>query len=231
MTNFEIVEGSPGLRADEVVHVFIPGRGRNSTGDGLTTSGANRAELAAKFYIEQALEMRNGVIVPAGYKTPAENNGAPWSPEDNPSEVFIGIPEAELMRRYLIARGIGATTIRAERYSIDTVTNFVYAERGGYFPDDRPVAIVAQEEHLDRMLKIIAPRTLRRDYLGVVVPETGPDKEHDSFLARIFSRSALLGITPETENAVETTTRRVNGMWTGVNFTRRVARPISSINK
>jgi DUF218 domain len=221
MSGFEIAEGSRGLRVEEVAHVFIPGRGRNTTGDGLTDSGIARTDQAADFYIDQDLESRGGVIVPSGYKTPAENHGKPWCPEDSPSEVYIGIPEAELMRRRLLERGIGATAIRADRHPIDTVTNFTSAEAGGYFPDGRPVAIVAQEEHLARMLKIIAPRTLRREYLGVVVPETGP-KEHDSIFARMFSRVALLGITPETEDAAEITMRRVQRMWQGVNILRGI---------
>lgn len=212
MSNYEIAEGSRGLRTDEVAHVFIPGRGRNPRGNGLTESGIARTDCGADFYEDHDLSSRHGVIITSGYKTPAENNGDPWHPPDEPTESFVGIPEGELMRLQLLMRGIGAEAIRAERHSIDTVTNFTFAEAGGYFPDRRPVAIVAQEEHLDRMLKIIAPRTLRRDYLGVIVPETGP-KELDSIIARIFSRVVLVGVTPKTENAADITKKRVQRLW------------------
>ena len=43
---------------------------------------------------------------------------------------------------------------------------------------DEVHAIVAQRGHLSRILTVVAPRTLRRGYLGVVVPARGPTREN-----------------------------------------------------
>jgi hypothetical protein len=214
MTSFTLLEGSPGLRPYEVAHVLLPGRGRNETGDGLSRSGEVRAQCAADFYIEQELDVQGGVVVASGYKTPADKRGDVWSPEDS-SETFRGIPEAYAYRAFLMRRGIASTAIRVEPHSIDTVTNFARSEREGHFPDGRPAAIVGQEKHLERMLGI-ASKTLKRDFLGVVVPEEG-EPEPDSFWAKLESRAVLLGVHPNTPHIIGRTTLLAQSIWTGVN--------------
>ena len=219
MTSFEVLDGSPGLTLAEVRHVIVPGRGRNETGDGLSQHSLERADYAATFFIDQQLEDSNGVIVPTGYKTPADKTGEPWTPLGQTLETYIGIPEAESMRLVLLRRGIGKAAISVERDSFDTVTNFVYAENRGHFPDDQPVAIVAHEKHLERMIKIIAPKTLRRDYLGIIVPDVEP-RDNDNIFAKVESSLVLVGIRPDSRRIIEKTTSRANKIWSIVNFLR-----------
>jgi hypothetical protein len=220
MSSFEVLQGSLGLSINDVAHVLVPGRGRNDTGDGLSARGLERAHFAATFYLDQQLEERGGVIVPTGYKTPADKAGNPWRSSDNASELYTGIPEAESMRQLFLSRGIGKSAIRAERNSFDTVTNFVYAENHGHFPDDKPVAIISQEQHLERMIKLIAPKTLRRDYLGIIVPE-GAEKDADNIFAKSESYAVLLGIKPDSHRIVQKTTKRASTIWLLVNFLQR----------
>jgi hypothetical protein len=110
--------------------------------------------------------------------------------------------------------------IRVERKSTDTVTNFTRTEAGYFFGDDRPVAIVAQEQHLERIMRVIAPRTLRRDYLGLIVPENG-QVWTEGFARRALSRAILLGMNPYTPKLVEKTSRRSELVWKVVNGVRR----------
>ena len=112
------------------------------------------------------------------------------------------------MRLALLALGVPDTTIKVERRSIDTVTNFVRVEVEGHFGDDRPVAIVAQATHLHRILTVIAPRLLRRDFIGIVVPEPG-EPDVDGLLPEIVSRVVLRGMRADSENLLAVTTRRV----------------------
>jgi hypothetical protein len=175
MLTYEVLEGTPGLSINDVAHVMLPGRGRDSTGHELSQKSFDRVVVGAEFFFDHSLEQNDGVIVCSGYKTPLDRNGERgWHPEDS-NEKFIGVPEADSMRRVLRERWIPDSAIRVERHSIDTVTNFTYTEAGDYFGegDKRPVAIVAQEQHLDRMINTIAPRTLRRDFMGIIVPEIG----------------------------------------------------------
>jgi hypothetical protein len=124
----------------------------------------------------------------------------------------MGIPEADAMRHGLLALGVLPAEIRVERHSIDTVTNFVRSEWEDHFGDTRPVAIVAQRSHLGRMLRIIAPRTLRRDYLGIVVPEDG-QPDYESMLPRLMSRGILFRVNPNADDIVERTDRRASHAW------------------
>ena len=208
---YEIMEGSPGLRLDEVAHVLLPGRGRNQTGDGLSKIGEQRTDYAADFYIDQLLSEINGVIVPTGYKTPRDKAGVLWMPEDS-NEQFRGIPEADCTKARLILRGIGASAIHVERHSIDTVTNFARSEAEGHFPDDRPTVIVAQGPQLERIIERIAPRTLRREFMGIVVPEVD-EPDPDKAMLKLVSSAELLWYNPDTKNIVKKTTRNSNVVW------------------
>ncbi|GAA4599504.1 hypothetical protein BJY16_003100 [Actinoplanes octamycinicus] len=169
--NFEILPGTPGLTLAEVAHVLVPGRGRTATGDGLTPEGAARVAVAADLF--RSLPVA-GRIVCAGYKSPLDSKGRPWTTPEAPGEVFQGVPEADLMREVLLASGLDPFSVRPERHSIDTVANLLRSESEGHFGDPRPVAIVSQRSHLRRILSVIAPYTLRRPYLGVVVPSPFP---------------------------------------------------------
>lgn len=209
---FEVIDGTPGLSLQSVAHILIPGRGRTGFGSSLTREGIARVETAAALYWE-VLAPRNGRIVCAGYKSPVDDKGRPWSPPDSPSECFIGTPEADLMSAGLRSRGIPSDIVSVERHSIDSVTNLICAELEGHFGDERPVAIVAQYGHLRRILQIIAPRTLRRPYLGVVVREAGPDHQGESPLAALASRFILAKLPADCDNAIDVAAARAARVW------------------
>src|SRR5882762_4785672 len=135
MSNFELVPGTPGLTLDDVAHIIVPGGGRRRDGDVLSAASLDRVHLAGSVYSRQRLDRRAGRIVCSGYKTPADSRGARWSPADAPTEFFSGIPEADLMRQVLVSLGMRADSIRVERHSVDTVTNFARAEAEGHFGD------------------------------------------------------------------------------------------------
>lgn len=220
MSEFIIAEGSPGLRLDEVVHTMVPGRERSSSPDGLSQPGHDRLVHGVEFYQfqRQRLAEKIGLFVCSGYKTPRDVSGELWTPEDSDEE-FIGRPEADSMAKLAISLGLDPGAVRIERHSIDTVTNFARTEYEGHFGvgDERAVAIVAQAEHLDRILTDIAPKILRRDYLGVVVPE-GDTPDKDGFVPRLASRAGLFGIDTSAPDAAEKIIKRSEQIWKVVNF-------------
>ncbi|BBH66781.1 hypothetical protein ACTI_34660 [Actinoplanes sp. OR16] len=198
----EILAGTPGLAFSQVVHVLVPGHGRNADATGLTPGGEARCRVAAGLGLP-------GRIVCAGYKSPVDRKGAAWTTADAPGEVFQGVPEADLMRSWLVSAGVAPTSISVERHSIDTVTNLLRAEHGSHFGDDRPVAIVTQRGHLQRILSIVAPRTLRRPYLGVVVPGDIVESPLAAPVSRLIS--ARLPSNPQA--AITTAERRSTLLW------------------
>jgi hypothetical protein len=121
------------------------------------------------------------------------------------------MPEADIMRAELIKMGVNDSDVRVERHSIDTAANFLRSESEGHFGDARPVAIVAQAAHLRRMLSVIAPRTLRRPYLGVVVPEVV--QANESPLVSVVSRVVLTHLPDNAEEAVKVAERRSRLIW------------------
>ena len=136
------------------------------------------------------------------------------------NEQFQGRPEAYSMFGHLLGLGVPASRIRIEPHSICTVTNLARAEHEGYFGrnDERPVAIISQEAHLVRALKI-ARRVLRRDYIGVVAPEFDKQKpDKDTIPARITSGLVCLGINPNSRKIVERVDRRSRVVWAGANL-------------
>ncbi|MFC7533463.1 YdcF family protein [Actinoplanes sp. GCM10030250] len=201
---FEVLDGTAGLTLSEVAHVLVPGHGRNADATGLNPGGVERCRVAAELH-HSGLP---GVLVCSGYKSPIDRKGDPWPLS---GEVFHGVPEADLMRSWLVAAGVPDEIIRVERHSVDTVTNLLRAEHEGHFGDNRPVAIVAQRAHLRRILTVIAPRALRRPYLGVVVPEPEPRPEHP--IAGAMSNLISLRLLADPERAIRTATRRVETMW------------------
>lgn len=207
-----MIAGTPGLSLDQVAHVLVPGHGRNHDASGLTPGGADRCCTALA--VHSALSP-GGVIVCSGYKSPADRKGAVIHLDLPPGSsagraVFQGVPEADLMRDWLLAAGADPAVLRVERQSVDTVTNLLRAEHEGHFGDDRPVAIVAQRGHLRRILSVVAPRTLRRPYLGVVVPGGAP---RESPLAVPMSRLIIAGLPADPAAAITTATRRAERLW------------------
>lgn len=190
----------------DVAHVLVPGCGRDMTGRHLNAASHARVVLAAELFHRNNL---TGRVVCSGYRTPGDTNGGTWS---QGGETFVGVPEADAMRFELLTMDVPDPAIAVERHSVDTVTNLVRVEREGHFGDGRPVAIVAQESHLARILRIIAPRTLRRAYLGVVVSEHGePDK--DGLWPAVVSWLVLRGVYSDTEDAIRITDRRIGRVW------------------
>ena len=207
---FEVVFGTDGLTTDDVAHVLVPGRGRNGSGFGLSDEGMDRVIVAHLFY-ESIARSRRGGIVCSGYKSPVDLNGTKWSPSDSPAEVFCGMPEADLMKATLVNLGVDEEDVKVERHSIDTATNFLRSELEGHFGDNKPVAVIAQAAHLRRMLSVIAPRTLRRPYLGVVVGEA--DVTDESVFANLVSRAVLAALPSDPQRAISVAERRVRYMW------------------
>jgi hypothetical protein len=204
---FDVLAGTPGLKLSQVSHVLIPGRGRNHDATALNPDAEARCRTATDLHSAVGAHR----LVCSGYKSPVDGKGAPWSTPEAPGEVFRGIPEADLMRTWLLSAGVDPSVISVERRSIDTVTNLLRAEHENHFGDDRPVAIVAQRGHLARILSVIAPRTLRRPFLGVVVPEPAPSRENP--LAIPVSRLIVSALTRDPAAAVVTATRRAELLW------------------
>ncbi|WP_221326267.1 ElyC/SanA/YdcF family protein [Actinoplanes sp. L3-i22] len=208
--DFETVAGTPGLTLDQVAHVLVPGRGRDAAGFDLTPAAAARVAVAAELFRE-VVGARGGRVVCTGYKSPADDKGTPWTTPEAPGETFRGRPEADAMRASLIASGLNPSSVRAERRSIDTVTNLVRAEGEFHFGDSRPVAIVSQRAHLHRILTIIAPRALLRPYVGVVVPDFDVDRENP--LTLLVSRLVVTGLPRDPARAIAAADRRAALLW------------------
>ncbi|MEV6345993.1 ElyC/SanA/YdcF family protein [Actinoplanes sp. NPDC051851] len=206
---FEVMAGTPGLTLDQVAHILVPGRGRAADGFGITPEGAERVAVAAALFAE-VVAARDGVVVCSGYKSPSDLTGAPWTTPEAPGEIFQGRPEADAMVAELIASGLASSRVRPERHSLDTVTNLLRSEHEGHFGDARPVAIVSHRSHLRRILSVIAPRTLRRPYLGVAVPR--PDTP-PSRLVTLASLIACVGLPTDPSRAIAAATRRSELLW------------------
>lgn len=206
-----MLRGTAGLTLGDVAHVLIPGHGRDQDCTGLNPAGVDRCRTAMELH-RSGLP---GVIVCAGYKSPIDCKGVAWTADDLPSETFQGTPEADLMRSWLLAAGVPAAAVRVERRSVDTVTNLLRAEHEGHFGDDRPVAIVAQRGHLHRILTVVAPRTLRRPYLGVVVPPAGR-RTRENPLATPGSRLISARLPADPNAAIAEATRRAELLWGAV---------------
>jgi hypothetical protein len=234
LADFNVYSGPSNIVLAEAAHILIPGRGRDATGQGLSQHSIDRNEMAAGLYLALHPELIAGIdpdidygnVVPSGYKTPGDNNGLEivlFDEETGSYNIYRGNPEAYSGGLLLHKRGVHRQHISPEMNSIDTVTNFVRSEQGGHFgrQDERPVAIVAQEGHLERMMDHIARKTLRRDYIGVVVPELeGPDA--DSLMARFFSQAVTLGLNPNSRDVVRRTDKRAQLLWQAVLFGQRM---------
>ncbi len=202
--------GTPGLDLDQVAHILVPGRGRDAAGFDLTPAAAARVAVAAALFREVVGE-RGGRVVCAGYKSPADDKGTPWTTPEAPGETFRGRPEADAMREALINSGLDPSSVRAERHSVDTVTNLLRAEGESHFGDQRPVAIVSQRAHLRRILGVIAPRALLRPYVGIVVPDFDVDRENP--LTTLVSRVIVTALPRDPARAIAVADRRATRLW------------------
>lgn len=208
---------------EEIGHMIIPGRGRTDNGMSITGSGLDRVITAAEFYHEyQWLYRPSQLVIPTGYKSPADLSAYPVTARELGFET-LGIPEAVLMARALLRHRVRSNQIKMEVYSIDTVTNLAYARNFIPLKDKRPIGIVSQSAHLERILNHVAPRIIKQPVVGIVVPERDPDNpEKDSLLASLFSKWVVRGLDPETPNLSEITTARAEQGW-------RIAQGISSV--
>jgi hypothetical protein len=220
-----LVDGSL-LAADfpQVAHAFVPGGGRDATGMHLSALGLDRVDAAAVTFVKQNMP---GYFVQSGGNTPADTRGEQWLPPGAAADQrpFVGRPEAYSMDRRVEAinpvllhrhgRQIPAQQRQIEPFSLDSVTNITQAEASQLFgkKDERPVAIFTQEAHLERCLKI-ARRTLRREFLGVVVPEVGVHNR-DNLAAKLATQGILLGVSNRVtaEVANRRATRNARVVW------------------
>jgi hypothetical protein len=203
------------------VHLLIPGGGRESNGVESSPIGIARVETAANFFWHQHLLGKSGLVVSSGYKSLGEAPAGRQYIEEIRCRTD-GIPEAVMSDRLLGVLGVPKEVRRIEWQSIDTTTNFAFSRL--LLPDDDvPLGIVSQEGHLERILRHIAPKTLDRDFFGVVVPELNECKpEQDRALAGIFSRAVLAGITPHTPNMDTKVARRAQVGWGVMKIIRAV---------
>lgn len=209
-------------RLRDVTYILIPGRGRTVKGDQLTAISVKRVELAAMLFTTLNLNERDGKIIVTGYKSPADHAGSPRT--SSKGIVTQGVPESEMMANFLEKLGIAQDNICIESTSIDTITNLAFAEAQSCFTDNRAVAIIAQKQHLARIIRVIAPRVLRRDYIGVIAPEGSETVDRDSLLVSLTSRIVLLGVSKRQYNPEQLATlieKRVRRAWIIANFLRR----------
>jgi hypothetical protein len=229
----ELVPGRQNIALDEVAHVMVPGRNRENAGYALSVEGLARP--AEVFQAYPNLADGDGNVVCSGYKSPRDRESRLWYPgqdeytvnateADTVEPVYFGIPEAVMGRHVLLNSGLPADRVKTELNSTTTPANFARAERLGYFSsnpagstDERPVLIIAQAAHLERILDKVAPKTLKREYLGLVVPEID-HTDPDSRLHRLSSWFTLAGISPDTRNIVRAVDRRSRIVWSVVNL-------------
>ncbi len=241
--DFEIAYSSSGVTLAETAHVLIPGRGRDSTGYGLSQATKDRLATATQLYNAHLSERRqqnfDGMIVTSGYKTPGDRNGNMETLLDtanNRWHTYRGYPEAYSGRLLLMHEfGVPGSLISGEINSIDSATNLVRTEQECHFDrnkisnpsgkhDDRPVAIVAQSAHLARIVECIAPKTLARDFVAVIVPETG-EVDEDSNFGRRFSRAVTIGLHPDTPFAIARTHVSASILWQAALIAQRLMNP------
>ncbi|GAA1626580.1 ElyC/SanA/YdcF family protein [Actinoplanes couchii] len=198
---FEVLPGTPGLTLASVAHVLIPGYGRLADATALTLGGTDRCRTGLALH----RSLGRGVVVCSGYKSPSDHTGTPRVID---GRSYQGVPEADLMRSWMVGAGADPGLVRAERDSVDTVTNLLRSDT--CFGDSRPIAIVSHRGHLRRILSVIAPRTLRRSYLGVVVPG---DPLHEKPIISVMSWLTTVGLPPSPDRAIAAATRRSELMW------------------
>lgn len=215
MKGVDYLEGTKGTTCEDVSHILIPGRGRAGNGDMLTMAATARIKFAAYLYKRLNLAQRRGVIVVSGYKSPNDNLGVP----NIFMKGYIGVPEADLMQQQLVLEGVPERMIRVERNSVDTAMNLVEVEGSGLLPDMGAVMIIAQRAQLRRIMRLIAPRILNRDYIGVIVPEQGT-KDKDGLLPFVATLIIMRGIHFTTFNARGIIRKRTNYIWRIVRFLR-----------
>lgn len=244
-TNYETMDGTPGIGLEDAAHVMVVGAGRNGDGTGLNPRGLQRLVTAACFYADHNLAERDGRMLLSSYRTPADRNGKPWQPPaDDPTEPqwltdgpnmpakFQGVPESysfhtvlESISQALITkygRDVPRLQRRLDPVTIDTTLNFglAAARSDAIFGegDKRPVAIVAQDEgHLERALWI-AGKTLHRPSVGMIAPQVKGAELRESPMPLLFGRVALFGLNKDLppDELYRRLTKRVDLMWRAI---------------
>jgi hypothetical protein len=222
-----------GVTAEQAAHIVILGYGRAKNGMESSDAGLHRADFGALAYLgldrdllhDDAGQEAPGVFASLGYKSPGDTmgKGVLWTPSDteDPNQQygpFQGVPESYLLDarvedinpelEVIFGRGISPKNRRREAVSFTTPTNITEMEAQKILGegDERPVIFVGQQKHVEDTIDNVAPKTARRDYLGLVVPVIGGTNNDSGFsrLARkpmIVGLSSKRGATPETEEA------------------------------
>lgn len=207
--NFGIMPGSSEVGAHEIGNIVILGRGRTPDGMDISPIAAARVVTAAQFYYEYDLDKKSGLIVCSGRWSPGDNAGNPKFPN--------GLTEASCMRMRLLECGINPSEVRVDETSIDTVTNLT--ETGVILAKEeteRPLGIIAQEQQLERALKI-AKKVVRGDYVGIIAPEVPDGLDHDGMAARLASKYVTHNLNPGTPNLATIAMNRATNIWKLVN--------------
>ncbi len=195
-----ILVGEAPLTLPEVECVIVPARGRSDAGKRLSLLSLDRVDFTMELLHSGTLPAVMSVLCSGGWSPGEVQNlrdlPRRYAPIDRVNT------EAALMRQAFIDGGLPAGILSMEDESIDSVTNLVFVEHLGYLPDGAPVAIVAQKEHLSRFIHIIAPRVLRRPFLGILVPERR-SRDSDSLGARLATRWILRGFHPDSPHLVD----------------------------
>lgn len=203
--------------------MLLPGGGRVGS-DRLTALSLARVDTGEELW-QQELAERGGRIVTTGYTSPGNMKGELWRPDAESNESFFGIPEADLMKQELVARGLHPSIIHVERHSITSETNLIRAEHEDLFGagDRQPVVIVSQLSHLERLMSI-GRHVLRRPFIGVAAHEVPGETFADSRFAQLASWYVLRGINstaPDLE-AIAKTESRAQKVWAVANMLGRV---------
>lgn len=215
--SFTIVEGTPGVVEQDIAHLLIPGRDRSPDGMGIGATTEQRVATAADFFIGHSLAEGGGIAILTGYKSLDDKRGEVW--ESPTGQTFRGVPEAWAMQQDLVGRGVPPAHVAVEPNAIDTVTGFVYSQ--SLLRDERPVGIVAQEQQLERILDVVAERTMHAPYVGIVAPEL-PDGpiDKDTIAERLASQYIARRLVPGHPLNYELATGRATRVF---KLTRRLA--------
>ena len=225
-------KGPSGIGLSDAAHIMVLGSGRSADGIGLSEASRERTSHGAEYF---AFADMVGNFVCNGYKTPADKTMQPWI-EQQTGERLKGRPEADGMNEWLdlaepelhikYGRAVPTDRRRIERHSTDSVTNFTRTEAEKHFgdADERPVIITGHEDHLDRVFQRrgIARRTLRRDFVGLIVPGA-PDAPTNANVASTVFSQIILGRAStkrSPQKNLENTIKNSERAWSALLFIR-----------
>jgi hypothetical protein len=174
-----------------------------------------RVTAAGQFFLDNKLLRRGGQIVCAGYKTPRDLAGEPWTDPETEA-TYQGVPEAILGKAALLEMGIPRERIAVEPNSTDTPLNLIYGRK--HLNIGWITGIVSHPAHLRRVMRHIAPRTLcaaETPYIGLAVAGHDPSSAYD-WIASVHSRAILCGLHADYRNMDKIASRRSRQTWKGV---------------